>query len=150
MRAIVLVVFCSMVLMVMAQEKSASSAPPAWMNGSVSKMQSALTAKYPAQQARIERGLEQVAEFWRDEDGDAGVFESFVQANFAGDQATLDTMFNRYEGLMEQLQGHMHEIGREFRQQSDLDIGPILWRMTQPAGRYKPSPGPFGCAQGRL
>jgi len=123
-RAIVLVVICSMVLM--AQEKSVSSAPPAWMNGSVSKMQSALIAKYPAQQARIERGLKQVAEFWRAEDGDAGVFESFVQANFAGDQATLDTMFSRYEGLMEQLQGHMHEIARELRQQSDLDIGPIL------------------------
>ena len=28
--------------------------------------------------------------------------------------------------ILEQLDGHMGEIGREFRQQADLDIGPIL------------------------
>ena len=54
----------------------------------------------------------------------AATFEDFVRANFAGDQATLDTMFNRFESLLEQLGGHMHEINREFRQQSDLDARP--------------------------
>ncbi len=43
------------------------------------------------------RGLHQVAEFWRAGDGDAAAFEDFVRTNFAGDQATLDTMFNRLE-----------------------------------------------------
>ena len=104
-----------------------SAAAPSWMNASTTKLQNELTAKYGAQQKpRLDRGLHQVAEFWRAEDGDATVFEEFVRTNFAGDQATLDTMFNRFQSMLEQLDGHMHEIRRELNQQSDLDLGPVL------------------------
>jgi hypothetical protein len=97
------------------------------MNTSTSKLQRELTAKYGDQQRpRIERGLQQVAEFWCADDGDAPAFEEFVRTNFAGDQGTVDTMFNRFQSLLEQLDGHMHEINREFNQQSDLDLGPVL------------------------
>jgi hypothetical protein len=107
--------------------KTSAATPPAWMNASIAKLQTELTAKYGAQQQpRLDRGLHQVAEFWRTEDGDAAVFEDFVRTNFAGDQATLDTMFYRFQSLLEQLDGHMHEIRREFNQQSDLDLGPVL------------------------
>ncbi|MFQ6113776.1 MAG: hypothetical protein ACE5NG_06755, partial [bacterium] len=68
----------------------------------------------------------QVARFWRSEDGEAADFESFIRTHFAGDQATLDAMFNRFEHLLEQLDGHMNEITLDFRRQSDLDLGPIL------------------------
>jgi hypothetical protein len=91
-----------------------------------------------SERARIERGLDQVAEFWRSEDGDAAVFEDFVRANFAGDQAKLDTIFNRLERLLEQLGGHMHEINREFRQQMDLDLGPVL-PVDEIIGGYDPA-----------
>ena len=105
----------------------AASAPPTWMKDSMTKMETELIAKYGEQQKpRISRGLHQVEEFWRADDGDASVFEDFVLSNFAGDQASLDTMFNRFERLIEQLAGHMHEINREFRQQMDLDAGPVL------------------------
>lgn len=98
-----------------------------WMKAARDKTQQELIAKYgAAQSARIERGLNQVAEFWRAEDGDAATFESFVLDNFSGDQATLDTLFNRFQRLLEQLNGHMQEISREFRQQTDLDLGPVL------------------------
>ena len=98
-----------------------------WMKDSIEKMEKELVAKYgEGQRARLERGLRQVGEFWRAEDGDAAAFENFVRTNFAGDQATLDTMFNRFQNLLEQLSGHMHEINREFRQQADLDLGPML------------------------
>jgi hypothetical protein len=104
-----------------------SAAAPSWMNASTTKLQNELTAKYGAQQKpRLDRGLHQVAEFWRAEDGDATVFEGFVRSNFAGDQATLDTMFNRFQSMLEQLDGHMQEIRRELNQQSDLDLGPVL------------------------
>jgi hypothetical protein len=104
-----------------------SAAAPSWMNASTTKLQDELTAKYGTQQKpRLERGLQQVAEFWRADDGDATVFEEFVRADFAGDQATLDTMFYRFQNMLEQLDGHMHEIRREFNQQSDLDLGPVL------------------------
>jgi hypothetical protein len=108
-------------------QTSAATVSPAWMNSSIAKLQTELIAKYGNQQKpRIERGLRQVSEFWRAEDGDEAVFEEFVRTNFAGDQATLDTMFNRFQSLLEQLNGHMHEINRAFNQQSDLDLGPVL------------------------
>ncbi len=104
-----------------------AASQPAWMKDSTSKLERELAAKYGDQQRmRVERGLRQVAEFWRAEDGDAAAFEDFARANFAGDQATLDTMFNRFQRLLEQLDGHMHEINREFNQQSDLDLGQVL------------------------
>ena len=98
-----------------------------WMKDSEQKMTAELVAKYgEGQRARVQRGLRQIAEFWRAEDGNAAVFEAFVRTNFAGDQATLEVMFERFQRLLEQLNGHMHEINREFRQQADLDLGPVL------------------------
>lgn len=98
-----------------------------WMKSSIEKTQKELIAKYgQSQRVRIERGLRQVEEFWRAEDGDAAIFEDFVRSNFAGDQAALDTVFDRFQHLLEQLSGHLHEINREFRQQADLDLGPLL------------------------
>ncbi len=79
-----------------------------------------------------------MAEFWREEDGDATAFEEFVRANFAGDQAILDAIFDRLEYMLEQLGGHMHEINREFRQQLDLDLGPLL-PLDEIIGGYDPS-----------
>src|SRR5437763_12154779 len=110
-----------------------------WVNASNAKLERELIAKYgEAQRLRLERRLRQVGEFWRPEDGDAAAFEEFVRANFAGDQATLNTMFNRFELLLEQLGGHMHEISREFRQQIDLDLGPVL-PFDEMFGGYDPS-----------
>src|ERR1700682_2246598 len=123
----------------MASPASATGVTPSWVKDSVAKLERELVAKYgESQGARVHRGLQQVAEFWRTEDGDVATFEDFVRANFAGDQATLDTMFNRLESLLEQLGGHMHEINREFRQQSDLDLGPVL-PFDEIIGGYDPS-----------
>jgi hypothetical protein len=118
---------------------SAAVVAPAWMNNSIAKLQNELITKYGDQQKpRIERGLLQVSEFWRTEDGDEAAFEEFVRTNFAGDQATLDTMFDRFQNMLEQLEGHMHEIRREFNQQSDLDLGPVL-PFDEVFGGYDPS-----------
>lgn len=98
-----------------------------WMRDTIAMIEARLIAKHGEdQRTRVERGLRQVAEFWRAGDGDAAVFEGFVLANFAGDPATVDAMLLRYQNLLEQLNGHMHEINREFRQQADLDVGPVL------------------------
>ena len=66
---------------------------PAWMKATSEKLEAALIKKYgDGQRVRAQRGLLQVSEFWRPEDGDAASYEEFVTTNFAGDQATLDTM----------------------------------------------------------
>ena len=119
--------------------KASPAIQPAWMTASVAKLETELVAKYgEPQRPRAQRGLHQVAEFWRTDDGDAAAFEDFVRTNFAGDQATLDTMFNRFQSLLEQLSGHMHEINRAFRQQLDLDSGPVL-PFDETFGGYDPS-----------
>ena len=106
---------------------NAQTIPVAWMNDSITKLENELVAKYgDEQRARVQRGLRQVANFWRSEDGDAAQFEEFVRGNFAGDQATLDTMFERFQRLFEQVDGHMNKLTLELRWQSDIDAGPIL------------------------
>ena len=103
------------------------------------KAEEALVAKHgEAQRARAHRGVKQVAEFWRPEDGDAAAFESFVATNFAGDGARLDALFNRMEMVLESVDGHMTEIGRDLRQQSDLDAGPI-YPFDEIMAGYNPS-----------
>ena len=112
---------------------------PGQLNDSMLRLQAELLAKYgEGQKARIRTGLHQVVEFWRPEDGDAAAFEAFARTNFAGDQASLDTMFDRYQRLLEQLDGHMHEIAREFTTQQDLDRGPIR-PYDEIFGGYDPS-----------
>ncbi len=75
---------------------------------------------------RIQQGLRQASEYWRDTDGDWAAFEEFVRNNFIADQRNLDETFKRLEFAFEALLGHLHEINVAFRQQSDLNAGPIL------------------------
>lgn len=98
-----------------------------WLKSSTKKLIDELAAKYgDASRQRLQSGMDQVSKFWRPEDGDAATFEEFVRTNFAGDQATLDTLFERFEVNLEKLDGHLHEINRVFRNQSDLNVGPIM------------------------
>jgi hypothetical protein len=112
---------------------------PAAMNLPLPKVESDLVAKYgEAQRPRIQRGLRQVADFWRAEDGDAAAFEDFVRTNFAGDQTTLDALFSRMELILESIDGHMLEISRDLRQQSDLDLG-LIYPYDEIMAGYDPS-----------
>jgi hypothetical protein len=100
---------------------------PVWFKESAARLEAELVAKCgEAQRSRLQRGLKQCGEFWRAEDGDAAAFETFVRRNFAGDQATLDAMFVRFERLLEKLDGHMTELRYTFRLHTDLDRGPVL------------------------
>src|ERR1700752_4058644 len=90
---------CSLILLlsfgfnIAARSHMAPQSPQvdSWKKEAMSKLETELIAKYGAsQRERIERGLKQVTDFWRTEDGTREVFEDFVRTNFAGDQATLD------------------------------------------------------------
>jgi len=98
-----------------------------WMKGSMAKLESELVLEHgEGQRTRLQRGMEQVGDFWRSEDGDAADFEVLVRTHFMGNQEDLDALFNRYQYLLEQLDGHMNKVILELRRQSDLDLGPIL------------------------
>lgn len=90
----------------------------------VAALESEMVAKHgEPQRARVHRGLAQVAALWRPEDGDLA---SFVREHFIADPAQLDAAFGRLEGVFEQIDGHTHEIGREARRATDVDLGPLL------------------------
>jgi len=106
---------------------AAQADQPNWIDGSVAALEEELVAEHGAEQRRrVQQGLGQVASFWREQDGDKADFEAFVRRNFAGGEDAVDVMFGRFEKLLEQLDGHSLEILLTFREQSDLDLGPIL------------------------
>jgi hypothetical protein len=110
-----------------------------WMKGSMTKLETELVAKYgESERDRLKRGLKQATDFWRAEDGDSLAFEELVRRDFAGDPKTLDALFMRLEFALESIDGHMLEIGRDFRRQSDLDLGPI-YPFDETLAGYDPS-----------
>ncbi len=76
-----------------------------------------------AQRARVHRGLSQVNSLWKKEDGDLA---AFAKKYFIADEAELNATFARFEGHLEQLDGHLLEIGRDWRAPQELDVGPLL------------------------
>lgn len=72
---------------------------------------------------RIDRGVDQVAKLWREEDGDLA---AFVRENFITDAHQLRALFGRLEQVFEQVDGYMHAAAREVKQATDVDLGPVL------------------------
>jgi hypothetical protein len=71
------------------------------------------------------QGVQQVADFWRAEDGSSEAFDAFIERHYAGTQEKRDVLFERFQWLSEKLNGHMLEIILALRWQMDLDIGDI-------------------------
>jgi hypothetical protein len=108
----------------------ASSSPPkapikaADLEKEVAALKAELTTKHgAAHEARIRRGVAQIAALWRAEDGD---LSAFVREHFITDPKILDATFARVQTIFEQIDGHLLEIGREARAPTELDIGPLL------------------------
>ncbi len=93
-------------------------------SAALSALKAELVARHgEAQRARIERGVDQVAVLWREEDGDLG---AFAREHFIADEKQLEATLARLETAFEQLDGHLNEINRELRRPTDLDLGPLL------------------------
>ena len=124
MKKLLIIIVAAIFISATDQMEDKSKLP--WLDESKLKMEKVLTEKYgDEQKERIALGLKQVADFWRAEDGNASVFEAFVEKHFASDQKALDVMFDRFSDNLEKLDGHMLEILLKFRWQSDLEIGPL-------------------------
>ena len=109
--------------------RAAAAQAPAqpWLDSSMGLLQGELTARYGlGQRPRIQRGLAQVARFWRPGDGGAAEFEAFVREQFAGDGPALDGLFGRMACVTASLEGHRLETTRDLRRYADLDLGPPL------------------------
>jgi hypothetical protein len=74
---------------------------------------------------RIRLGVQQAAQRWRPEDGDAEAFSSFCEANFIADPEPLAATFQRLERTLEQVDGHLHEVRRTLTWPIDVETGPL-------------------------
>jgi len=78
-----------------------------------------------AEASRIRLGVSQAAQRWWPEDGDAASFAASCDESFIASGPELDRTFARLEAVLEQADGHLHEIRRELLTPLDLDTGPI-------------------------
>src|SRR5256886_12847608 len=75
---------------------------------------------------RAERGVRQVATYWRGQDGDAATLRAFVEESFVAEPKQLDALHQRFSAAFEQIDGHMLEIGRALRSWNELELGPQM------------------------
>jgi hypothetical protein len=59
---------------------------------------------------RLERGVRQAAQLWRESDGSAADFEKFCTENFITGEADLDKLFNKLERNFEIFNGYFHRM----------------------------------------
>ena len=118
---------------------AAEGGPSEAMKQTIDRLQTELAQKYgEAERPRIERALQQASGYWRKEDGDEKAFEQVVRTYFSADSVARNAFFKRMEKCLESLNGHMTEISRDFRWQTDLDLGEI-YPFDEILAGYNPS-----------
>ena len=91
-----------------------------------SKVKQSLIDKYGEKaRFRIERGVEQTANLWREGDGTKDEFIKFCTENFTGDDTAIEKLFQRAEYYNEILTGYFSEMSMGLKQYLDLDWGEI-------------------------
>ncbi|MCX7872352.1 MAG: hypothetical protein N2487_03620 [Verrucomicrobiae bacterium] len=137
--ALLAILFMSVVGDCAESKNNMSRMIPSFLKPSLNRLEKELIQKHGGEHAeRIKIGIQQVALFWRKEDGDAKAFESFVRDNFISDKNRLNEIFKRLERKFEALDGYMAEIVYELRREMDLDTGEIL-PLDEIFGSYDPA-----------
>ena len=117
----------------------AEGGPSEAMKQTIAGLENELAQKWgEAERPRIEQGIRQAAGFWRAEDGDEKAFAEVVRTYYAGDSVARNAFFSRMEKCLESYEGHMTEISRDFRWQTDLDLGEV-YPFDQVLAGYDPS-----------
>ena len=108
------------------QGAASPGGPSDAMKQTMTRLETELVGKYgESERLRIRQGVEQAAQFWRKEDGDEKAFAEMANGLVAADSVARNALFDRMEFTLESLDGHMVEISRDFKRQSDLDLGEI-------------------------
>jgi hypothetical protein len=117
----------AMVLAALGSTPSALPPPAKALSAAAERARRALVERHGAAEgSRVDRGVGQVAAFWRAQDGDARAFEAFCLAQFLPRGSALDLTFARLEASLEAIDGHGVEIDRELSRWAQLDVGPEL------------------------
>jgi hypothetical protein len=87
---------------------------------------------------RIDKGLQQVAAFWRPEDGSLEAYAKFCRENFIGSPERLQGYFKRLERNFEVLNGHLNQISLDLKRPLHLDWGEIT-PCDERFGEFEPT-----------
>jgi len=79
-----------------------------------------------AERPRIERCVNQVAGFWREDDGSPEEFARFCRKNYISDPELRQQTADRFEEAFANIYGHFREMGRDLHWHLDIETGPIL------------------------
>ncbi len=105
----------------------------------INKTIKALVERYgESDRDRIQRSINQMANFWTEEDGSKKEFFDFCLNNFVPQGEKLDLVFERLSNYFEVISGHFNKISLELNKQLHLDLGEILPVDLMFAG-YDPS-----------
>ncbi|HUU44863.1 MAG TPA: hypothetical protein VM118_03950 [Acidobacteriota bacterium] len=79
-----------------------------------------------AKRAPIERGVRQVANMWRADDGSPEEFAEFCKDNYIADPETRQKTADRYETAFASIYGHLGEMDRDLSWNLDIATGPLM------------------------
>lgn len=89
-------------------------------------------------QFRIERGVQQAANLWRESDGTVSDFEKFCKQNFIAGEQELEKLFVRLERNFEILNGYFHKMDVMLKEPLQLE-GPEIEPVDMMFGSYNAS-----------
>ena len=87
---------------------------------------------------RIERGIMQVSQLWRESDGTAKDFADFCKSSFVADSQELSTLFTTLERNFEVINGYYHKMDVELKMPIQL-VGPDITPVDMMFGSYDAS-----------
>ncbi|MDD4778138.1 MAG: hypothetical protein PHV53_07600 [Fermentimonas sp.] len=87
---------------------------------------------------RIERGVKQVSQLWRESDGSADDFADFCRNSFVADSEELSTLFTTLERNFEVINGYYHKMDVELKMPIQL-VGPDITPVDMMFGSYDAS-----------
>lgn len=86
---------------------------------------------------RIERGVNQTAQLWRESDGSTDDFISFCKENFIASDEELKTVFDKLMTSFEIINGNMLRVKKDLMRPMHLDQGP-MHPVDMMFGSYEP------------
>ena len=87
---------------------------------------------------RIERGVKQVAELWRESDGSQDDFVQFCKSSFVAEDDQLELLYSTLERNFEIISGYYHKMNVELKMPLQL-VGPDITPVDMMFGSYSAS-----------
>ena len=84
---------------------------------------------------RIERGVQQVANLWRESDGTVEDFEDFCLGNFVAEEPALENLYRKLERNFEIFNGYFHKMDVLLKEPIQLE-GPEIEPVDMMFGSY--------------